>query len=146
MKALERESEEFLQKQMEELARLEEAQKERGLLTEDAAPIKLALASSAPIEPKSTKVEQPAPKPRPVIDFDGDDEDEVASDRKKQRHLVKLEYDENSGGLTEAEKVAMRNAQLLDVRSQVTRDRRTLWSMRLDWNAINEVCLGNDST
>lgn len=131
---------------MEELARLEEAQKERGLLTEDAAPIKLALASSAPIEPKSTKVEQPAPKPRPAIAFDGDDEDEVATDRKKQRHLVKLDYDENSGGLTEAEKVAMRNAQLLDVRSHVSRDRRTLWSMRLDWDAINEVCLGNDST
>lgn len=135
---------------MEEMARMEEEQKQRGLLTEDAAPIKLALGSSsaaaAPAAPSAAPTPKSAPiRPatiaRPPVAFGGDDEEEdVAADKRKQRTFVKLDYDESAmASMTEAERVAMRNAQLLDVRNQISRDRRTLWSVQLDWEAINEV-------
>jgi hypothetical protein len=147
IKALEKESEEFMRRQMEEMARMEEVQKQRGLLTEDAAPVKLALAVPAtapePAAKAKAKVEQAPVKarPAPAIAFDNDDEEEVAADKRKQRTFVKLEYDEKDvvDSTAEAEKAVARNRQLLEVRSRVPRDKRTLWGMELNWKAINEV-------
>lgn len=135
-KALEQESEEFLKRQLLEMAELDEKQKQAGLLTEDAAPIKLAI--NRPVIPEVKKEEKPdlAPKPRLGITFDGDEEEEDPT-KKKKRTLVKLEYE--GDGLTEAEKVAKRNARLLDIRAQVPREKKRLWSAGIEWAAINEV-------
>ena len=138
LKALEQESEEFLKRQLVEMAELEAKQKEAGLLTEDAAPIKLAL--SRPVFSEMNKEEKPditTGKARHGITFEGEEEEDEEAAKKKKRTLVKLEYE--GDGLTEAEKVAKRNARLLEIRSQVPRERRQLWSHRIEWAAINEV-------
>jgi hypothetical protein len=146
IKALERESEEFLKRQMEEMSRLEEEQKGRGLLTEDAAPIKLDLAAVAPAAATtvaSAPIARAAPLAPPPAVFGGeDDEEDIAADKRKQRTFVKLDYDESAmAAMTEPERAAMQNAQLLNVRNQISRDRRSLWGMRLDWEIINDVSL-----
>ncbi len=136
-KALEAESEEFLKRQLAEMAELEVKQKQAGLLTEDAAPIKLAI--NAPVIPEVKKDDQSDianPKPRPGINFDGDEEEEDPK-KKKKRILVKLEYE--GDGLTEAEKIAKRNAKLLEIRAQVPRERKRLWSTKIEWATMNEV-------
>ena len=123
---------------MAELAELEEKQKAAGLLTEDAAPIRLALDAMVPKEPREEKKPDIAPpKPRPGIAFGGDDDDEEESERKKKRTLVRLEYE--GDGLSEAEKVAQRNAKLLEIRRDIPKDRRSLFAMAVQWAAIPEV-------
>jgi hypothetical protein len=141
-RALEKESEEFLKKQMAELAELEDKQRRAGLLTEDAAPIRLAMAPV--IEPKKEeKKPETAPvKPRPGLTFDNDEDDEAAI--KKKRTFIKLddagEVDES---LTEAERAVQRNARLLGIRKQIPKEKRRLWTTRIEWAAINEVsCIG----
>lgn len=144
IKALEKESEDFIKKQMEEMERMEVEQKQRGLLTEDAAPIKLDLNVRPPTAPADVKPAAPVPsaapsRPAPVA-FEEDDDEEVAADKRKHRTFVKLEYDESAlAKMTDAERAAITNAQLLDVRKQIPRDKRTLWGLSLDWDAINEV-------
>ena len=135
-KAFEQESEEFLKKQLAEMAELEQKQRKAGLLTEDAAPIKLAIGRALP-EHKEEKPDIGPVKARPSIMLDGDDEEEDPANKKK-RTLVKLEYDQGPG-LTEAEKVATRNAKLLDIRSQVPKEKKRLWAMSIEWAAMNEV-------
>lgn len=119
------------------MAELEEKQKQAGLLTEDSAPIKLAI--NAPVFHEVKKEDKPdtiAPKSRPAIILDGDEEEEDPA-KKKKRTLVKLEY--QGDGLTEAEKVAKRNAKLLEIRAQVPKERKRLWSMSIEWASISEV-------
>ncbi|ORX35471.1 hypothetical protein BD324DRAFT_632974 [Kockovaella imperatae] len=133
-RTLEAESEEFLKRQMAEMAELEEKQKAAGLLTEDAAPIRLAI-NALPKEVKEEKKPDVVP-PKPGIAFGGDDDDEDEKEKKKKRTLVKLEYE--GDGLTEAEKIAQRNAKLLEIKRDVPRDRRALYAMAIQWAAIPE--------
>jgi RNA-binding protein 25 len=92
------------------------------------------------IEPKKEeKKPETAPvKPRPGLTFDNDEDDEAAI--KKKRTFIKLddagEVDES---LTEAERAAQRNARLLGIRKQIPKEKRRLWSTRIEWAAINEV-------
>ena len=136
-KALEIESEEFLKRQMLEMAELEERQREAGLLTEDAAPIKLAI--TRPVNHEIKREEKPdiGSKFRPGISFDGEEEEEDPA-KKKKRTLVKLEYE--GDGLTEAEKIAKRNARLLEIRALVPKEKKRLWTTSIEWAAVNEVC------
>ncbi|WVR05586.1 hypothetical protein IAU60_002605 [Kwoniella sp. DSM 27419] len=140
--ALERESEEFLKKQMAELAELEIEQKARGLLTEDAAPIKLAIAPApADAKPKEEKKPVVAP-PRPGVAL-GADDDEEESERKKKRTFVRLDADGEQGdGLTEAERIAKRNARLLEIKKDIPTDRRSLWRSDIEWAALSESTIG----
>jgi RNA-binding protein 25 len=135
IKALEKESEELLKQQMAEMAALEDQQRKAGLLTDDAKPIKVALAPP-PIAPVEKKAESSS-RPRPGVTFDQEDE-ELDPSKKKRRTLVKLEYDESDGS-TEAERIAKRNAKLLEVKAVIPRDRRALWHSRIEWAAISEV-------
>lgn len=125
---------------MAELAEMEEKQKARGLLTEDAAPIKLAM-SSAPIStPKETKKAEPAVH-KPNMAFDEDDELEAAGVKKK-RTLVKLEYDGPAPlgeEISEAERIARRNAKLLEVKRMVPDSRRAVWGYTIEWDAFTDV-------
>ncbi|WVN85529.1 uncharacterized protein L203_100676 [Cryptococcus depauperatus CBS 7841] len=86
--ALERESEEFLKQQMAELAELEKTQRARGFLTEDAAPIKLAMNRVA--LPTSKEEKKPAALPKSRVQLQGD-EDEEDNGQKKKRTLVRLD-------------------------------------------------------
>jgi RNA-binding protein 25 len=131
-RALEQESEDFLKNQLIEMSQLEDKQREAGLLSEDAVPIRLALQNPA----TEVKEEVLPAKPKPTLTFDGDDEEDEAA-KKKTRTLVKLEY--GGDGLTEAERLAKRNAKLLELRSDIPRDRRQVWTIRIEWAAINEV-------
>jgi hypothetical protein len=139
-KALEAESEAFMKRQMEEMAALEAEQKARGLLTEDAPMMKIAL--DAP-KPEVNEEKKPEVAPRPNVAFDdNDDEDEDGGPKRKQRTLVKLEYDEKDrkmDNINEAEMAARRNAKLLEIRSQIPRDQRRLWSTDIAWSAITSV-------
>jgi RNA-binding protein 25 len=130
-RALEQESEEFLKRQLVDMAEMEGKNRQAGLLTEDAAPIRLALKTALP----EVKEEVPS-KPKPNVTFDGDEDEEDAA-AKKKRTLVKLEYD--GGGFSEAEQVAKRNARLLEIRASIPRDRKSIWSLRIEWAAVNEV-------
>ena len=142
LKDLERESEDFLKRQLAEMEELEIKQKEAGLLTEDAAPIRLAMNAAMVQEVKrEAKPDPVAPAPRPGVMLDAGEEEEEDPNKKKKRTLVKLEYNGEEGdGLTDAERTARRNARLLEIRAQIPRDRKRLWSTTIEWAAINEVC------
>jgi hypothetical protein len=128
---------------MAEMAELEKQQKARGLLTEDAPMIKLAL--DAPPEVK--KEDKPEPPPRPKAAFgENDDDDEMDGPKRKQRTLVKLEYDESDRKIetvNEAEQAARRNAKLLEVRNQIPRDKRRLWLTDIVWEAMTPVSVNS---
>lgn len=137
-KQLERESEEFLRKQMEELADMEGKQKNSGLLSEDLAPIKLAIAPPAVTTVKKEEKKEVVPA-APAVQFTDDDEE---AGQRKHRTFVKLEAEETdplADGLTEAERQAQRNARLLQLRKRVPSDRKALWAQRIEWKAITQV-------
>lgn len=124
---------------MAEMAELEAQQKARGLLTEDAPMIKLALDA----KPESKEEKKPDVAPRPNMAFgEGDDDDEEGGPKRKGRTLVKLDYDEKDlkgENVNEAEMAARRNARLLEIRGQIPRDQRRLWSTDIAWAAITPV-------
>jgi RNA-binding protein 25 len=130
-KALDQESEDFLTRQMAEMAEMEEKQRRAGMLFDDAAPVKLAI-NALPTAKEEKKPELAA------VALEGDDEDDETI-AKKKRTLVKLEY--GGDGLTEAEKLAKRNARLLEIRSRIPSDKRKLWESRIEWPSINQVRL-----
>ncbi|RXK35530.1 hypothetical protein M231_07209 [Tremella mesenterica] len=140
MAALEKESEEFLKKQMEEFASMEQDKRNAGLLSEDAAPIRLALNRVPMPEPKEEKpkvVSRPVPQ---SVFGEGDEEEQAV--RKKQRTLVKLEYDgAEDTGLTEAEQAAKRTARLLEIRERLPHERRRLFGFEVEWAALTETLL-----
>lgn len=139
IKRLEAESEAFLKKQMAEMAELEARQKARGLLTEDAPMIKLAIDAPTP----TVKEDKPEPPPRPKAAFgEGDDDEMDGGPKKVKRTLVKLEYDGGMGieNVNEAAEAARRNAKLLEVRNGIPRDKRRLWDFDIDWEAMTPVC------
>jgi hypothetical protein len=138
---LEADAEEFLQKQMQEFAELEAQQRARGLLTEDAAPVKLAMSSVPRPEPRKEEKKPAAPPPK--VAFEEDEETMEEVDKKKTRTLVRLEYDgpADKDDVSEAERIARRNAKLLEVKRMVPNDRRSLWASVIEWAAISQVSL-----
>ncbi|ORY21007.1 hypothetical protein BCR39DRAFT_554400 [Naematelia encephala] len=138
-KALEQESEAFLQKQLEDMASMDNKQRRAGLLTEDAAPIKLAIA--APVVDVKPEEKPATIVARPGVSFDGDEEDDTIS--KKKRRFVRLEDDGDLKDMTEAEKLAKRNARLLEIKTQIPPDRRELFSTSIEWAALNEALIQN---
>lgn len=135
---LEAESEEFLKRQMAELAELEQQQRARGLLTEDAAPIKLAIGS---VPKPEVKEEKKPSAPPPKVAFDEDEDMDDASNLKKKRTLVKLEDDTpiDRDEMSEVERIARRNAKLLEVKRMVPADRRDLFNTPIEWAALTDV-------
>ncbi|KAL1405199.1 hypothetical protein Q8F55_008824 [Vanrija albida] len=131
IKSLEAESEDFLQKQMAELASLEARQRQAGLLADDAAPVKLAIAAQVVSEPKETKPAVAQVIPRPTIAL-GDEEDDASAQRKR-RALVKLDYEK---GLDEAEEVAKTRARLLDISKSLSRNASTIFDTPIEWSAL----------
>jgi RNA-binding protein 25 len=124
-----RESQMFLERQMEEMRATQEEQKRAGLLVDDAAPIKLNVLASKPIANTATLSTQgPAPEPRVV--FGPEDEEDIII-KKKRVPLVELDF------IVDGEKA---KEKLENLRTQVTRDKDALWKAKIRWEAISDVC------
>jgi hypothetical protein len=140
IKALEAESEDFLKQQAAELAAMEEKQRKKGLLTEDAAPVKLNI-SAAKIPVPEPKVEKkPVPVAKPGVTF-GDDEEEEAGAAKKKRTFVKLDYDQivAEAGVPDEAEVAKQKARLLQITKQLPTSMRSIFKTSVDWKAVQLV-------
>lgn len=140
LKALEAESEDFLKQQAAELASLEEQQRKKGLLTEDAARVKLNLsATKIPIpEPKEEKPAPVVSKPGVTL---GDEEEDESGGAKKKRTFVRLDYEQiqAEAGIPDEAEVAKQKARLLDISKQLPSSTRSIFSGRIDWAAVRQV-------
>lgn len=139
IKALEAESEDFLKQQAAEMAAMEETQRKKGLLTEDAAPVKLNI-SAARIPVPEPKEEKSAPVAKPGVTF-GDDEDEEAGAAKKKRTFVKLDYDQivAEAGIPDEAEVAKQKARLLEISKQLPTSTRSIFKSSVNWAAVRQV-------
>ena len=147
---LERESEALLAQQMAEIDALEKAEQEKtkGLLTEDAAPVKLALNVAPPAEAQpatkeeAKEAEKPKAKARPAVDFGGDDDDDDGGGRRKRQTFVKLEPDTGSSGagMSAAEREAIRTAKLLELKAGLPSGKAVLRAP-VNWKHVDEVSL-----
>ena len=117
-----RESELFLERQMETIRATQEEQKKAGLLVDDTAPLKISVqvATSKP----EKKVED-APK----VVF-GQEEDDETVIKKRRVPLIELDF------AMDKEKAAEK---LESIRTQVTKDKDTLWKAKVRWEAISDV-------
>jgi hypothetical protein len=134
IKALEAESEDFLRQQMAELHSMEDNQRQSGLLTEDAAPIKLAIVAKGLVEPKDDKPVSATVPHRPALAL-GDDEDDTLV-QKKKRALVKLEYEQS---LDAAEESARRAARLLDISKRLPSSKSSVFRGDIKWAILDNV-------
>ena len=135
---------------MEEMAQFEVKQREAGHLFDDAAPIKVAIVPEVIKKEVSTPLaEEKRPVIKPKIAFEGDDEEEAEAERKKKRTLIKLDYTGPDGAaMTEEERAAVRTARLLEIKTSLPTDKRSLWRFNVEWAAVNEVSVSrgvNDS-
>ncbi|PVF98479.1 hypothetical protein CPB86DRAFT_797284 [Serendipita vermifera] len=122
-----RESQMFLERQMEEMRATQEEQKRAGLLVDDAAPIKLNVLASKPLANTAVSSTQgTAPEPRVV--FGPEDEEDVVV-KKKRVPLVELDF------IVDGEKA---KEKLENLRTQVTRDKDALWKAKIRWEAISD--------
>jgi hypothetical protein len=167
LRQIEKESEAFLAQQMAELEELDNKEKQQGLLTEDAAPIKVALApvaiaapaiatSSDKLKPDSatgtgiasaasgtrSTPEPTKAKPRAALDFGGDDDEEDGGARRKRQTFVKLEPDAGSSGagMSAAEREALNRAKLLEIKAELPSGAAVLKTY-VQWRSIEEVSL-----
>jgi len=123
---LEKQTEELLQKQMQEMADLEAKQRAAGYLFDDSAHIKVAIAGN-------TGSAAVAAKQKTNISFTGDDDDEAG---KKKRTLIMLD---DAEGLSPAQR-DQRNAEKLNaMRDALPTDRTALWAIKIKWVAAITV-------
>ncbi|BEI87165.1 hypothetical protein CcaverHIS002_0705110 [Cutaneotrichosporon cavernicola] len=140
IKALEAESEDFLKQQAAEMAAMEEKQRKKGLLTEDAAPVKLNL-STAKITVPEPKEEKSAPVAKPGVTFGDDEDEDEASAAKKKRTFVKLDYDQivAEAGIPDEAEVAKQKARLLEITKSLPTSTRSIFRSSVDWSAVQQV-------
>lgn len=141
--ALEKETDDLLKRQMDEMADIEAKGRAAGMLFDDAKKIKVAIGATtsqpAPIAlTPSTSVAavktEIKPKPAPpraaaASAFGADDEEE---DVKKKRTLVRLDEDKSN---IEA-KV---RAKLIEIRKEIPQSPAELWSFKLKWEGLTQV-------
>ena len=92
----ERESWGSVTEQTQELARVEEVEMQRGLVSDKAAPINCVEPPEPPITRRPTARAKARLAPAIAFAFDVDDEEKVAANKRKQRSFVRL-YDEQDG-------------------------------------------------
>jgi RNA-binding protein 25 len=120
-----RESQMFLERQMEEMRATQEEQKRAGLLVDDAAPIRLNVKT---IKQDSASGHPPLGGQKGVV-FGQEDEEEMVI-KKKRVPLVELDF------VVDGEKA---KEKLEGIRKQVTRDKESLWKAKIRWEAISDV-------
>ncbi|KZT64186.1 hypothetical protein DAEQUDRAFT_769935 [Daedalea quercina L-15889] len=123
---LRKESEAFLERQMEEMQALQEEQRKAGLLLEDGAPVKLNVSLAAAGAPK----QEAGTKEKAAV-F-GQEEEEEESLRKRKVPLPKLDLAE--GG----EKAKER---LEKIRQSVPRDKETLFKAKVRWDGLSDLMI-----
>lgn len=121
-----RESQMFLERQMEEMRATQEEQKRAGLLVDDAAPIRLNVKTIK----QDSASGQPLGGQKGVV-FGQEDEEEMVI-KKKRVPLVELDF------VVDGEKA---KEKLEGIRKQVTRDKESLWKAKIRWEAISDVSL-----
>jgi len=118
-----RESELFIEREMEAIRATQEEQKKAGLLVDDTAPLKISV-QVAMSKPNEKKVED-----TPKVVF-GQEEDEDTLVKKRRGPLIELDF------AMDKEKAAEK---LENIRTQVTREKDTLWRAKVRWEAISDV-------
>jgi len=123
MVELEKQTEELLQKQMQEMADLEAKQRAAGYLFDDSAHIKVAIGgNTAPT----------ASKQKTNIAFNGDDDDDAG----KKRTLIMLDDTE---GLTSSQRDERNAEKLRTIRDAIPTDQATLWATKIKWGVAITV-------
>lgn len=143
--AIERETDDLLKRQMDEMADVEAKGRAAGLLFDDAKKIKVAIGASTsqpqitltPSTSAATVKTETKPKPAPpraaaASAFGADDEED---DVKKKRTLVRLDEDKSN---IEA-KV---RAKLIEIRKGIPTSPAELWSYKLKWEGLTQVSHG----
>lgn len=123
-----RESQMFLERQMQEMRATQEEQKRAGLLVDDAAPIKLNVLGSKPSHIGVGNAAHAPPAASGVV-FGQEDEEDIVI-KKRRAPLVELDF------VVDGEKA---KEKLETIRTSVTRDREALWKAKIRWEAISDV-------
>jgi len=126
MVELEKQTEELLQKQMQEMADLEAKQRAAGYLFDDSAHIKVAIGGPAGSAPTASKQ-------KTNIAFNGDDDDDAG---KKKRTLIMLD---DAEGLTPAQRDERHQDKLRAIKAAIPSDQATLWATKIKWGAAITV-------
>lgn len=121
-----RESQLFLEKQMEQMRATQEEQKKAGLLVDDAAPIKLNVALAT--KPAQTAAAAQAAPAEPRVVFGQEEEDEVVV-KKKRMPMVELDL------FVDGEKA---KEKLESIRQQVSKEKDALWKAKIRWEAVSD--------
>jgi RNA-binding protein 25 len=130
--ALQRESEDFLDRQMKDLADLAVKQKAAGILTDDVGPVKLNIVAKPHPPPTTAPVALALPVSEARV-FVEEEEEEV----KKKRVLVKLDYGETQEALELKRVQGLAKIRL----EKLPKTREALFKIAVKWEAITEVGL-----
>lgn len=123
---LEKQTEELLQKQMQEMADLEAKQRAAGYLFDDSAHVKVAIGGPTGSAPAASKQ-------KTNIAFNGDDDDDAG---KKKRTLIMLD---DAEGLTPAQRDERHNEKLRAIKDAIPSDQATLWASKIKWGVAITV-------
>ncbi|GHJ85627.1 hypothetical protein NliqN6_2029 [Naganishia liquefaciens] len=148
--ALDKEADDMLKRQMDEMADVEAKGRAAGLLFEDAKPIKVAIAA-APAQPSANAVASSSaasvktetkPKVAPTrgvaaTAFGGDEEED---DVKKKRTLVRLDDDVGKLGVTSGVE-GKTQAKLIDIRNSVPTSVAEVFNFKIKWEALTPTIL-----
>jgi RNA-binding protein 25 len=129
MVELEKQTEELLQKQMQEMADLEAKQRAAGYLFEDSSHIKVAIGASGPSAPA------PKAQAKANIAFGADDDDDAG---KKKRTLIKLD---DTDGLSPAQRDEKNRSKLQALLGSIPTTQSALWQTVIHWDLISEVSM-----
>lgn len=125
MVELERQTEELLQKQMQDMAELEAKQRAAGYLFDDTGRIKVAIGSNNPAPVPA----QPVTKQKATITFEGEDDEDAG---KKKRTLIKLD---------DSDAIERNKQKLQAIRDGLPTDKTSLWNTKIKWDIIDESLL-----
>lgn len=146
--ALEKEADDMLKRQMDEMADVEAKGRAAGLLFEDAKPIKVAIAAT-PAQPSQNAVASSSaatvkteikPKVAPsrgvaATAFGGDEEED---DVKKKRTLIRLDEDVGTTGAKNGIE-GKTQAKLSDIRNSIPTSPAELFNLKIKWEALTPV-------
>ncbi|EMD39604.1 hypothetical protein CERSUDRAFT_80988 [Gelatoporia subvermispora B] len=123
---LRRESEAFLERQMDEMQALQEEQRKAGMLLDDGAPVKLSVSLAAATAPKA----ETGPKDKAAV-F-GQEEEEEEGVHKRKAPLVPLDLAESGEKAQE---------KLMKIKESVPHDKDTLFKAKVRWDGLSDTMI-----
>lgn len=121
---LARESQDFLERQMDEMQALADEQRKAGLLLDDGAPVRLNVSIAAATAKDTGSKEKAA-----VFAQEEDDEDAI---KKRKIPLVKLDF-------SVAESSEQTRERLERIKVSVPHDKETLFKAKVRWDGLTDV-------